>query len=105
MDAFSVALSGVNTANMGVAVNANNVANANSEDFRAKRMDQAELAQGGTRPEALRESETPTVPGGSNVDYATEFVGLMAQSASFEANLKVMETQNQLLGQTLDLKA
>lgn len=105
MDTFSVALSGLQTASTGMAVVANNVANANSQDYRAKRMEQQEAPGGGTQPTALQESQEPTAPGSSNVDYATEMTGAMQQSASYQANLKVVQTEAQMLGQVMDMKA
>ncbi len=105
MDVNSIGLSGLNTAALGVSVTANNIANTNTRDFRAQRLDQEDLAQGGTRPAALRERQEPPAPEGSNVDLATEFTNLMAQSGAYQANLKVVQTQAQLLGTALDLKA
>jgi flagellar hook protein FlgE len=101
----SVGLSGVNAAALGIAVTANNVANVNTKDFKAKRLEQADLAQGGTRPAGLSESQEPPVPEGSNVDLASEFTNLIAQGGAYQANLKVIETQNQMLGAAMDLKA
>jgi hypothetical protein len=65
MDAASVSLAGMNAATMGVAVVANNVANANSKDYRAKRLDFEDLREGGVKPSQLRESEEAGVPGGT----------------------------------------
>lgn len=105
MSVNSIGSSGVNTAALGLAVSANNIANANTKDFRAKRLDQEEQAQGGTRPSALRESEALPAPDGSNVDLATEFTQMMEQGTAYKANLKLLETQDQTLGTALDLKA
>ena len=105
MDVSSIGLSGLNTAALGTSVIANNISNANTKDFKAQRLDQADLAQGGTRAASLRESQEPTSPEGSNVDLASEFTGLIAQSGAYQANLQVIQTQNQILGATLDLKA
>lgn len=105
MDVNSMGLSGMNTAALGMAVSANNVANVNTKDFKAKRMEQEDLAQGGTRPAAIRESEEPSTPEGSNVDLASEFTNQITQSGAYKANLKVIEAQNQLLGTALNLKA
>jgi flagellar basal-body rod protein FlgC len=105
MDVNSVGLSGVTTAALGTAVTANNIANVNTNGYKAKRLDQEDLAQGGTRPAALRVSQEPTAPEGSNVDLATEVTALMSQGGAYQANLKVIETENQMLGKALDLKA
>jgi flagellar hook protein FlgE len=105
MDVNSIGLSGVNTAALGATVTANNIANANTKDFKAKRLEQEELAQGGTRPSALRESQEPPSPEGSNVDLATEFTSLIGQGVTYKANLKVVEAQTEFLGTALDLKS
>jgi flagellar hook protein FlgE len=104
MDTFSIALSGLQAATTGIGVTANNVANVNSKDYKAKRLDLEEQKEGGVRPSALRESQEPTEPNGSNVDLATEFTSQMLQSNSYQANLKMLQTQNQILGQAMDLK-
>ncbi len=105
MDVNSIGLSGLNAAALGVSVTANNIANVNTKDFKAQRLDQEDLAQGGTRPAALRESQEPPMPEGSNVDLASEFTNLITQSGAYQANLKVLQTQSQMLGSALDLKA
>jgi flagellar basal-body rod protein FlgC len=104
MDAFSIAISGLQAASTGVSVTANNVANINSKDYKAKRLDLEEQKEGGVQESQLVESQEATVPGGSNVDLATEITNLMTQSHAYQANLKVMKAQNELLGQALDVK-
>ena len=104
MDAFAISLSGLQAASTGVSVTANNVANVNSKDYRAKRLDLEEQREGGVQESSLTESQESTVPGGSNVDLATEFTNLMVQSNAYGANLKVIQTQNQILGTAMDLK-
>lgn len=104
MDATSVSLAGMNAATLGVAVVANNVANANSKDYKAKRLDFEDVLGGGVQPAALRESEEPTATESSNVDYATEFVNLMAYADTYKINAKVLEVQQEILGTVMDLK-
>jgi len=104
MDATAVSLAGMNAATVGVAVVANNVANANSKDFKAKRVDFQDLRDGGVRPSQLRESEAPGVPDGSNVDFATEFTSLLAYADTYKVNAKVLEVQQEMLGTVMDLK-
>jgi len=106
MDSASIALSGMNAAATGMAVTSNNVANVNSKDYKAKRLDLENLEpQGGVKPQALQESQAPTVPNGSNVDLATEFTSLLSQSDAYKANTKVLQVQQELLGTVLDMKA
>jgi len=105
MEAFAIGQSGLNAASLGTAVTANNVANANSDGYKAKRLDLEEQKEGGVAASKLEESKEATRPGGSNVDYATEITNLMTQSGAYSANLKVMETQDKVIGQTMDMKA
>ncbi len=105
MDVNSIGLSGVNTVALSIGVTANNVANVNTKDFKAQRLEQEDQVQGGTRPATLRESQEPPAPEGSNVDLAFETTNLITQSGAYQANLKVLQTQNQMLGTAMDLKA
>ena len=105
MDGIAASLSGVRTAALSVAVTGNNVANVNTPEFRARRLEQQDQAQGGVRPSGLRESQEATVPGGSNVDLATEAVALKTDSLSYAANLKFLKVQDDLLGSVLDMKS
>lgn len=105
MDTMSVSLAGMNAASFGVAVVANNVANADSKDYHAKRVEFEDIPEGGVRPSRLRESGELTVPGGSNVDLATELTGLLAFSDLYKVNAKVLEAKKEMLGAVLDMKA
>ena len=105
MDGVSASLSGVQTAAQGVALAANNVANLNSAGYRARSLVQEALPQGGVAGVAVRRSQEPLEPGGSNVDLATEAVSLDTQGVAYQANLKFLEVQNKMLGSALDLKA
>ncbi len=105
MDAVSVSLAGMNAATLGVAVVANNVANANSKDYKAKRVDFQEVSGGGVKPSGLHESDETVLAGGSNVDLTTEFTSLLAFADSYKINAKVLELQKERLGTVLDMKA
>lgn len=104
MDLMSIGLSALRSASLGTQVQANNVANVNSKDYQAKRLDFQDQAGGGVRPGQLTASPDPTVPDGSNVDLATEFVALKVDSLTYKAGLKIVEAADDLLGQALDLK-
>ncbi|BDU76357.1 flagellar basal body rod C-terminal domain-containing protein [Mesoterricola sediminis] len=105
MSAISAAISGVGVGSQGVAVAAGNVANLNSDGYRARRLQQADLAQGGVRATGLTESQEPLAPGGSNVDLATEAVALKTDGVAYKANLKVIQAEQEMLGTALDMKA
>ena len=105
MDAFGPALSGLRAASAGLAVQANNVANQRSDGYRARRVELAEQAGGGVAVQKVTQDPTPTVPGGSNVDLATETVQGMAMDVMYRANLKVIQAEDRRMKATLDLKA
>jgi flagellar hook protein FlgE len=106
METNSVSLSGMKAAAQNVQVTANNVANLRSEDFQAKRLDQADQAAGGTRPSQIVASEQQaSPPGGSNVELEREMVNLMRDETAYSANAAVVQTQGQIMGAVMDLKA
>ena len=102
----AMAISGMNAAAQNVAATANNVANLQSENFQAVRLDQAELLNGGTRNNQMRTSEEPAVPpGGSNVELEREMANLMVDQNAYSANTGVVRTASQMMGTILDMKA
>jgi flagellar hook protein FlgE len=105
MDVVGIALSGLSASSAGLAVQANNVANQQSDGFKAKRVDLVAEASGGVRVSGVSEDPTPAGPGLSNVDMATEAVQGMGFDLMYKANLKVLKTADELMQATLDLKA
>jgi flagellar basal body rod protein FlgG len=105
MDGLSASLSGLRTAGQSIALSAGNVANLNSTGYRARSLVQENLPQGGVYVATVTQSQAPMGPGGSNVDLATEAVNLDTQGIGYQADLKFMQVQNNLLGSALDLEA
>ena len=105
MDVMGLALSVLNAASAGLAVQANNVANQLSDGFKASRVDLEAEAPGGVRVSGVSTDPTPAGPGTSNVDLATETVAGMGFDLMYRANLKVLNTADELLKTTLDMKA
>lgn len=100
MDLMSTALSGLKAASLGIAATANNVANVNTPNFNVGPADPA------VRPSPARESLGSRESADRyNVDLAAELVNLQVQSGTYKANLKVIQTANELLGSTLNIKA
>jgi len=89
MDLMSTGLSGLRAASSGIAGTANNIANGATPDFRATRVD-----QGNSLPNLA-----------PSPDLATELTNLKVQAGAYKANLKVIQTANEILGSALDLKA
>jgi len=105
MDGVSASSSGVQAAMQSMATSANNLANLNSNGYRAESLVQEAQPQGGVRSAAVLRSPAQPVPGGSNVDPATEAVNLDTQGVGYQANLKAMQAQQRRLGSALDLQA
>ena len=88
-----------------VTVSAGNVANLNTAGYRARKVGFEADAEGGVSAQPLTADGAEPVPGGSNVDLATEMVNLMVGNTYFAANAAALRTQQEVLGMALDLKA
>ena len=108
------ALSGLLAHNKKTEVTANNVANINTDDFKKSRALLQEETNGEVTVD-IQKIETPGVPivytegeektstETSNVDYTEETVSMITTSRGFEANLKVIQTEDEMLGSLLDI--
>ena len=105
MDAISSALSGLQAASSRRQATGNNVANLLSDGYQATRVDLADQPQGGVRVSQVTKDQTPGNPGGSNVDLAREFTQSFVDGLLYNANLKVVQSEDERLKSTLDLKA
>ena len=107
------------------AVTAHNVANVNTNEFKARRTtfetgpkDQgvrvqdirAGSAPGGAAPSFTveegasgRMEQTPSLVETSNTDVPREMVNMISNSNAYEANAAVVRTQDEMLGTTLDI--
>ncbi len=104
MDAISSALSGLQAASNRLHAGGNNVANLLSEGYQATRVDLGDQASGGVRVSQVTKDQTPGNPGGSNVDLAREFTQSFLDGLLYNANLKVVQTEDERLKSTLDLR-
>ena len=112
MDVYGLALSGLSASSAGLAVQANNVANQLSDGFKAKRVDlvaETDVAAAGHKAGKLAVvgavGDQAAGLGTSNVDLATEIVAGLGYDLMYRANLKVLNTADELFKATLDLKA
>ncbi len=105
VDAISSALSGLQAASSRRQAGGNNVANLLSDGYQATRVDLADQASGGVRVSRVSKDESPGNPGGSNVDLAKEFTNSAVDGLLYNANLRVIQTEDERLKSTLDLKA
>jgi flagellar hook protein FlgE len=105
MDGISASVSGLNVTGQSLALSANNIANVNTDGYRAQSLRQQALPQGGVAAEGVQASQAPTEPGGSNVDLASELLNMNTQGAGYSADLKFLEVKQKMIGTALDMKA
>jgi flagellar hook-associated protein FlgK len=105
MDVVGIALSGLSAASAGLVAQASNVANQLSDGYQAKRVELEAEASGGVRISGVSSDPTPAGPGTSNVDLPTEAVQGMGFDFMYRANLKVLQTADELMKATFDMKA
>ena len=95
-------------------VTANNIANVNTEEFKKSRATMKEGLNGGVEVD-VRKVDTPghryqELQGDqmveketSNVNLEEELPDLMVTKHTYEANLKVLQTRDKMLGSMLDI--
>jgi flagellar basal-body rod protein FlgC len=91
-------------------VSANNVANVNTDGFRASSVTLESGPGGqGVRVGSIRESSAPApfIGGveGSNTDIATEMVGMMRTGHAFSANTAAVRASEEMTGHLLNMIA
>lgn len=127
-DAISIALTGLRAQNQRLAVAANNIANANttgvlptqqspaSTVYKPLSVSQIALAAGGVittvneSPAGYSPAYDPSniyaneqgVVAAPNVDLPQEIVNILETKSLFKANLAVLKTQNEMLGDLID---
>lgn len=94
----SIGLSGLKAAQARLDVASHNIANAQTPGFTRQTVTQAAQHSGGVKAEVTQAA----VPG---ADLATDLVGQISASYAFKANLKTIETAQQMTGSLLDLRA
>lgn len=97
-------------------VQANNIANVNTDGFKKSRTDMKDVAPEGVRntyqqidtPGGVRIEETEQGSKAvetSNVEIAEEMPQMMVSQRGFEANLATVRTKDQMLGTLIDIVA
>lgn len=94
----SIAQSGMQAALQRQGASANNIANQNTEGYRRERVDQRANPEGGTTTSVSRLPQP-----GSQLEQ--DMVDQISSSYSFQANLKTLKVQDQMMGALLDVKA
>lgn len=96
-----------------LGVTADNIANVNTDDFKKSRATFQSDAHGGVRVRIKKddspgfrytafENQEEVERETSNVDLTEELPDLMITKRAYQANLKTVETQNEMLGSLLD---
>lgn len=103
---MNIALGGLQRNARGVQVTAENVANVNTDGFRAGRYDPASdsvTLSSDVRPDAVAPGQEALPP--SNVDLATELVNLKTFEIGYRASGAVFSVADRMAGELLDLLA
>ena len=99
---LSIAMSGLNAASTRLNVSAHNIANAQTTGFRRQQVEQTALAEGGVSVTLDSASAPEQAPLASLTE---DIVAQISAAYEFKANLKVIQTEQDLLGSLLDLRA
>ena len=98
--ALRVSGSALQAAGQAQAATASNVANVNTDGYRA--LDRYYVARSGRVELMISESAAPAVPEGSNVNLTREMVNEITDSLLYQANSNVIKANDWLLGTILD---
>lgn len=112
--AYQAALSGVQAFGTKIQANGNNIANANTDGFKKTVVTMSHVTPAGVKanihqssnpgPTILPQTGTALEPVElANVDLATEIVDMNRNSTLYKANLKTIETADQMTGTLLQL--
>ena len=108
MDVFGVALSGMQAAQAQLLVGADNIANLATPGFKASRVNLVEAPGGGVQIAGITKDTASGSLGAdgqesSNVDLASELVGLSQARTFYTANALVVRTADRMTGTLLDI--
>ncbi len=97
---LSVSTSGLNVAQTYMNAGAHNIANANTEGFRPQQVVSSENAPSqGAKVDAVKFSNN------EGVNLADELTDMKSNEKVYEANAKVVQTQNNMMGSIIDVSA
>lgn len=93
----SIALSGAQAASQRMEVAAHNIANAQTEGYQRQKVIQSQETRGVVTSIGREQEVGP--------DLAADLAAQKAAAYQYKANLRTIETERQMLGSLLDLKA
>lgn len=114
IDPISSTLSALTAARKKMDVTSNNIANANTDEFKKSRVTFSEGSHGGVSP-TVDVVDTPGIQKetiqndrivqteSSNVDLAEELTSLIPTTSFYGANIKTLKTQQEMLGALIDI--
>jgi len=114
LSSMSSAVSAITGFERKMAVTSNNVANSQTDGFKKSRADLIEGETGGVEIEitqvntpgpivTVQENGVAVEKEMSNVDLAEEIPQTILTKTGYDANLKVLKTQDEMLGTLLDI--
>ncbi len=113
--ANSATLSAISAFQKKLDATADNIANLRTDGFKRNRTILSEGENGGVKAQVIKDEETPgpvhetyandTVAEteGSNVDLAQEMASLITVRHAYQANLASLKTEEEMLGQLIDI--
>jgi flagellar basal-body rod protein FlgC len=112
--AVNSTLSALHAYKKSMGVTANNIANVNTEEFKKSRATMQEGVNGGVEVDVKKintpghryqelEGDQMVEKETSNVNLEEELPDLMVTQRTYEANLKVLQTRDKMLGSMLDI--
>ena len=116
ISAYQASLSALQAFGTKIQANSNNIANANTDGFKKDRVTLAEAPPQGVKAQVSK-TTTPgaevfqETSGGSsradlsNVELSSELPEMNINSQLYKANLKTLETVNEMAGALLDIKS
>lgn len=112
MSVVTNALSGINAAQMQLAVSANNIANATTPSYKPQAVERTPLPGGGVRADVIEKSPSARAleasqTGGDLAEISPERELINAKLATYDvqANVKLLKAQQQLDKSLLDIQA
>ncbi|MDF1485571.1 flagellar basal body protein [Ramlibacter sp. H39-3-26] len=94
----SIALSGLQAAQLQMDSSAHNIANLNTEGFHRQTVEQQAVPDGGVRASTRRADAAGSA-------LAEDLVNQVAAGYAYKANLRVIETERRMAGALLDARA
>ncbi len=102
MENFSISNSGLSVSQFRMGRVGHDLANVNTKGFSQGQVHQVEDAQGGTRISNVKKVPNNNPLQYSNTDIAEEFSEMTISSGSYKANLQVIKSKDEMLGDLLD---